>query len=68
MRWRYHNWYSLAGRNLSQVPQPLLQGICSIKWPHSITTAPLVDAGRSRVQLSVVTEKLNVVTDGVGES
>ena len=40
-------WYNATfegareGRGLSQVPQPLLRGICGVAWPHSLATAPL---------------------------
>ena len=32
---------------LSQVPQPLLQGICGVAWPHSLATAPLCELVRT---------------------
>ena len=31
---------NIAG-TLSQVPQPLLRGICGVAWLHSLATVPL---------------------------
>jgi len=45
-----HNFITLI--QLSQVPQPLLRGICGVAWPHSLATAPLCQLVRTPEPIS----------------